>query len=120
TSFDANDKLDARWLRNSDVLITAAETSLDAHRVAHALTTIANRNGLRTASIQHGYEAPGLTLYDADADVASQVVFTWRERAALPEAMPEELRQRCIGVGRPRPAARPARPKKAPGPAPRM
>jgi hypothetical protein len=98
---DAVQRLDARWLRDSDVLITAAETSLPPHRIAHELAGLANAFRLRTASVQHGYEAPGITYaLRPHPQIASQTIFTWREPEDLPPSIPDDVRRRCVGVGR--------------------
>lgn len=106
-------RLDARYLRDCDALLMAAESSQAAHAVAHELAGVARRMGVRCASIQHGLEMPGLTI-SAPRPVRfnSDVVFTWNEPQQLPDFLPEDVRALCIGVGRPRSArARSAGPK---------
>ena len=102
TKADAR-RLDFRWLRGASMLFCPSETSEPAHVVAHALTQKANAAGVRTFTVQHGFENVGLTALNvrgAAAAVASQTIFTWAEPALLPGWLDAGIRARCVGVGR--------------------
>ncbi|RYG37488.1 MAG: hypothetical protein EON93_03535 [Burkholderiales bacterium] len=93
---------DARWLRAADIVVMAAESSLSAHRVAHALAGLARRHATPTVSLQHGLEVEGLTIR-SDSDPVrfnSDIIFTWAAPDALPEWLDPDIRRRCMGLGR--------------------
>ena len=94
-------------LSGISAVIAAAETTAGPHRVAHALAQRANKMGLATYTMQHGYENIGLTYSDQtysyeDIRFASQRVFIWGELAQLPAAVATETKQKCISVGCPK------------------
>ncbi len=95
---------DDRIVRGLDALITGAETSLNPHRVPHALTRTANALGVRTYTLQHGLENVGLSyfddVHDAGIEIAAQHILTWADPARLPEATPVTVRARSRAVGR--------------------
>ncbi|MDX2235642.1 MAG: glycosyltransferase [Hyphomonadaceae bacterium] len=106
TMVEASGQLDARYLRDSDALVMAAESSLAAHRLAHGLAVIARGLGLRCASIQHGLEMEGLTMGAAQpVTFASDVIFGWGPVESLPSFVPADVRGRVVPVGRPAPPA---------------
>ena len=85
--------------------MTASESTAPQHRVAHALTQLANVYGVQTFTLQHGVENVGLTYFDEvhgrDVRFASKTVFTWADPALLPDAIPLQTRAKCVAVGRP-------------------
>lgn len=104
-------------LRGVQALITASESTSGPHRAAHALTKRANRAGIHTYTLQHGFENVGLTYFDqtypaATTRFASQTILLWGDRSTLHPDVPEETRQKCLGVGCPKyihpPDARPS------------
>ena len=85
-------------------LVTATETTLRPHKAAHALTQQANRNGVHTYTVQHGFENVGLTYFDdlqtsASVEFASHTIFTWGPIAKLHPEARSETKARCIPVG---------------------
>ncbi len=94
-------------LKGVQALITASESTCGPHRAAHALTKRANRAGIHTFTLQHGFENVGLTYFDQDYSAAntrfaSQTIFLWGDRSTLHPAVPEETRRKCISVGCPK------------------
>ena len=94
-------------LRGVQALITASESTSGPHRAAHALTKRANRAGIRTFTLQHGFENVGLTYFDESYPAtttrfASQTIFLWGDLSTLHPDVPEETRQKCIGIGCPK------------------
>ncbi len=103
---------DARWLRGADAVVLAAESSRPTHKAAHALAQLARRCGVRAVSIQHGLESPGLTYRDPaspDVSFASDAILTWVDAASLPAWVPDDVRARCVRVGRPVASIQPPR-----------
>ena len=96
-------------LKGFNALITAAESNARAHRVAHVMVRQANRQGLRTYTLQHGFEQPGLTYFDESSKpdsfkIVSQKIFLWGEVGNLPKQVSQDIKSRCIAVGCPKPA----------------
>ncbi|MBI3252530.1 MAG: hypothetical protein HYZ52_04350 [Candidatus Omnitrophica bacterium] len=94
-------------LRGFDALVTASESSLRPHAAAYALTRRANRLGIKTFTVQHGFEQVGLTYFDekdppGTVRFASQKIFVWGELSSLDPQIPSEVKGRCIPVGYPR------------------
>ena len=94
-------------LRGIQAIITASESTAGAHKGPHTLTKRANRQGIATYTLQHGFENVGLTYFDADYPVgkikfASKTIFTWGETAQLPPEIPSETRAKCVAVGCPK------------------
>ena len=91
-------------LRGIDALITAAESTLGPHRCAHIITKRANKSGIPTYTLQHGFENIGLTYFDEIqtpqlVNFAAQTIFTWGDTRLLsPQALPETVK-RCLPVG---------------------
>lgn len=102
-----------RILRDLDSLLTASETSLSPHKIAHALTETARGLGVRTYTLQHGVENVGLTYADAlhgrDVAFAADRVLTWGDPRDLPSWVLPSTRDKAVAVGRPN-AARPVAP----------
>ncbi len=95
---------DDRIVRDLTALLTASETSLNPHKIAHALTKSAAARGVRTFTLQHGLENVGLSFFDdvqgRDVVFAADAVLTWSDPAAFPEMLRPETRAKCIAVGR--------------------
>ena len=106
----------ARWkillglgldLEGLDVLVTASESNLRPHWAAHRLTQQANRRGIKTYTLQHGFEQAGLTYFDrrnppGTVCYASQRIFIWGEEATLHPDTPADVKARCVSVGCPK------------------
>ena len=90
-------------LEGARVLLTASETTLRPHRLAHALTLEANAMGLRTFTMQHGVENVGLTYFDeyqgTDVTFASSHVLTWNGLANIPSKAADGTRKKVIDAG---------------------
>ncbi len=85
-------------------VFSATESSAPAHRAAHSLARRANRLGLRTYTMQHGYESVGLTWFDADYPPGairfeSRTIFTWGPLERLHSDVLPETRAKCVAVG---------------------
>lgn len=92
---------DYRWLRNASAMFCPSESSDPAHRIPHRLTQIANSAGVRTYTAQHGLENVGLSDPErTDVIIRSSTIFTWQKPEHLPDWVPRQVRQRCIGIGR--------------------
>jgi hypothetical protein len=94
-------------LTEVQALITASESTCGPHRAAHALTKRADRAGIPTFTLQHGFENVGLTYDDetypaATTGFASQTIFLWGDPSTLHPDVPAETRQKCVGVGCPK------------------
>lgn len=98
-------------LAGADALLTASETTLKPHALAHALANRANELGIATYTLQHGIENVGLTYFDAsqgpEVRFASRTVCLWNEPSALPAAVSDETRRKCVCAGYARPLTRP-------------
>jgi hypothetical protein len=91
-------------LRKIDAVVSASESTANPHRAAHKLTSRANAQGLRTYTIQHGFENIGLTYFDQvhnseNIRFASHRIFTWCPIERLHPEVPEETRRKCLPVG---------------------
>lgn len=90
-------------LRDIDAVITAAETTLSAHKAGHALTRQANSKGLQTYTVQHGFENVGLLYKDdqhgPEVGFASRTVFCWCPLDLIPDWVREETRDKLVPVG---------------------
>ena len=88
-------------------VVTASESTANAHKGAYTLTQRANQQGIPTYTMQHGYENVGITYFDDEYPVgrimfASQTVFTWVPLDNIPPETPAETRQKCVAVGCPK------------------
>ena len=94
-------------LNGFQALVTASETNAGPHKSAHILTQRFNKAGLKTYTLQHGFENIGLTYFDEihtpdSINFASQKILIWGNLDSLsPRALPE-IRERCIPVGCPK------------------
>jgi hypothetical protein len=94
-------------LNGIQVLLTAAESTAAPHRWAHWLVKRANFLGIRTYTLQHGFENVGLSDADpaypmATTRFASQNILIWGQLSQLSESVPLETRAKCISVGCPK------------------
>ncbi len=97
-------RTDFRWLRNATMLFCPSESTHPAHAVPHWLTNLANDAGMRTYTAQHGFRNVGLTdSFDPGVQISSQTIFTWNHPELLPEWVDDEVRLRCVPVGRSKP-----------------
>lgn len=89
-------------------LLTISESTLHAHRFAHALSRLALRRGLFVATTQHGFDNVGLTYEDEvqplhHVDFAAQRIYIWGDAGTLHPHLAPAVRARCVPAGRPRP-----------------
>lgn len=101
-------------------VVTASESTANAHKGPHTLVKRANQKGIATYTMQHGYENVGLTYFDAEYPVgkimfASQTFFTWGPVEKLPDETPEQTRKKCVAVGCPKFVDAPGLTVKIPG-----
>ncbi len=85
-------------------LIAPTESNAPAHRFARQLVERAHAHGVRTATLQHGFDNIGLTWFDGDyppgsVDFAAQRIFTWGPEARLHPAVAAATRAKCVAVG---------------------
>ncbi len=100
---DQDNLTDPRWLENATILFCPSESSAVSHNLTHQLSSTANEYGVRTFTIQNGFEQAGLTFQDPDVGVCkfnSKTIFTWQKRSSLPHFISDDVRARCVGVGR--------------------
>ncbi|NEQ55292.1 MAG: hypothetical protein F6K11_35105, partial [Leptolyngbya sp. SIO3F4] len=88
-------------------IITASESTAAPHKLPHVLAQRANRLGIQTYTLQHGFENVGLNYFDARFSpsatfFASQHIFTWGTVDMLPPEVLPETRAKCIAVGCPK------------------
>jgi hypothetical protein len=88
-------------------LISASETSLQPHVEAHLTARWAKRQGVRTFTLQHGFENVGLTYSDKDFPIetvrfASDVIFLWGPLESLHGNVRDDTRRKCIPIGYPK------------------
>jgi glycosyltransferase involved in cell wall biosynthesis len=93
-------------------LLTIAESSLGPHSFTHKLTQVAAARGIRTGTMQHGFENIGLTYTDEihaveKIDIASDHIFLWCPVSQLHPKVKPSNRKKCISVGSVKPAALP-------------
>jgi hypothetical protein len=94
-------------LRGVRAVVTASESTANAHRGPHSLTLRANQQGIATYTMQHGFENVGINYFDAEYPVgaimyASDTCFIWGQIEQLPAQIPAETRQKCVAVGCPK------------------
>jgi hypothetical protein len=84
-------------------LVTAVESTQPAHRTAHALVKRARAAGIKTYTLQHGFENVGLNYFEGKEDLgvefASDVIFTWGSRSVVPGKTPVATLAKCVPVG---------------------
>lgn len=86
------------------VLLTASESSLEAHQFSHSLTKIAKELGVITGTLQHGFENVGLTYSDdlhsiKKIDFASDRIYLWGPLDTLLAEVPIRTKKKCLSVG---------------------
>ena len=89
-------------------LITMAETNLGPHKFTHQITNIANDAGIKTFTIQHGFENIGLTYSDSVHDIqnismAAQKILTWGDESTFHPKLQNEIRVKIVPIGCPKP-----------------
>ena len=89
--------------------LLSVETNLRPHRFAFKLTKLARANGIRTYTIQHGFENVGLTYDDKEHPIrrvqfASDQIFVWGSLEMLHPQIEQTTRAKCVPVGCPKPA----------------
>ena len=94
-------------LFNIDIIITASESTAKPHYFSHLLTKRANKKGLLTYTLQHGWENIGLTYFDDDftpdnVNFASQKILIWGTQDSLLPNVHQTTKTRCISVGCPK------------------
>lgn len=94
-------------LNNVKAVITASESTANAHKGPHTLTQRANKKGILTYTMQHGFDNVGVTYFDEEYPVgkimfASRTFFTWGKTSELPAETPAETAAKCIAVGCPK------------------
>ncbi len=90
-------------------MLTVTETNLGPHRFARTLTEWALSQGLRVATLQHGFENVGLTHDDSvhsidKVTIKAQRIYIWGGLETLHPRLDEGVRARCVPVGCPKPA----------------
>lgn len=99
-----------RFPPSARALLTVAETNLRPHEFTRRITEAANKAGLATATLQHGFENVGLTYSDdvhaiGKVDFAAQRIYLWGTLDTLHPAVPSPTRKKCLAVGCPKPVA---------------
>ncbi|MCB0403314.1 MAG: hypothetical protein KDD51_00915 [Bdellovibrionales bacterium] len=97
-------------------LVTATESTASPHKLTHALTLQARKRGIPSYTFQHGFENAGLTYFDtqfspSSIGFGSEHIFIWGEPDSLDSRVPEQIRRRCIPIGRPLAQRQPIRPE---------
>lgn len=91
-------------------LLTVTETNLGPHRFTRTLSELALARGLTVATLQHGFENVGLTYDDAvhpidRVSIKAQRIYIWGGLETLHPRLDASVRERCVPVGCPKPAA---------------
>ena len=94
-------------LQGVKAVVTASESTANAHKGPHTLTQRANQRGIYTYTMQHGFDNVGVTYFDEEYPVgrimfASQTFFTWGRVDDLPAETPAETQAKCVAVGCPK------------------
>ncbi|MDH4083356.1 MAG: glycosyltransferase [Nitrospira sp.] len=97
-------------------VLAVAETNLGPHRFTHEILRRANRAGVVTFCMQHGFENVGLTYTDdvhaiEKVTFAAKHIFVWGSLDALHPQCASQTVSRCISVGCPKPAWQPPAPE---------
>lgn len=104
-------------LKGISAILCPTETTAGPHKPSRLLTEHANKLGLPTYTLQHGFDNIGLTFFDkqyppSQVRFASSVIFTWGPLEKLHPDVLLETRVKCVPVGVPKPATLPSRMKK--------
>jgi hypothetical protein len=94
-------------LKGVDLLMTASESNAKPHRACFWLTRRSNRAGVKTWTMQHGFENIGLTYFDGEYEpgsvrFASQKILLWGSAERLHPGVSSDVRARCVSVGCPK------------------
>jgi hypothetical protein len=88
-------------------MLSAAETNLAPHTFTRVITERANAAGLKTATLQHGFENVGLTYSDEihhvqKVNFAAKTIYIWGPLETLhPDVIPA-TKNKCVPVGCPK------------------
>ena len=90
-------------------VLAVAETNLGPHRFTHEILRHANKVGVVTFCMQHGFENVGLTYTDEVHAIekitfAAKHIFVWGPLGTLHPKCASQTVSRCISVGCPKPA----------------
>jgi hypothetical protein len=93
-----------------DCLVTASETNLRPHKFAHEITQLANRLGVHTATLQHGFENIGVTYSDerqpiGDVKFAANQILTWGGPETYHPGIDPGTKAKCTPIGFPKRAS---------------
>ncbi|WP_020408808.1 hypothetical protein [Hahella ganghwensis] len=93
---------------STHTMLAVTETSLRPHQFSHNLVELANKKGLYTATLQHGFENVGLSYSDdihaiSRVSFASKKIYTWGEVDTLHDEVSSCTRLKCFPVGCPKP-----------------
>jgi hypothetical protein len=95
-----------RWpqIGKCDSFLTAVESNAGPHRLAHEVVKRANAGGIKTFTMQHGFENIGLTYSDMEYPIEnvlieSQHIFTWGPLPTLHPGISDKMKAKCIPVG---------------------
>lgn len=92
---------------DASALISASESTAAPHRHALKTVQIAKRHGVRTYTLQHGFQNVGLTYEDEYFPIrrirfASDVIFLWGTLESLHPQVAQDTREKCVPVGCPK------------------
>ena len=87
-----------------DAVLTIAETNQRVHQFPHAVTKRANAAGVRTYTMQHGFENIGLTYSDSVHPIsrvkfAAKTIFIWGPVTLLHPQIRQDTKVKCVPVG---------------------
>ena len=92
-------------LMGTDVFLSTVEPTAARYRLPHILTRLANRAGLSTYILQHGFETIGLTYCDKihgpEVKFSAKTVLTWGPSKELPAWVSRDTRDKVVAVGCP-------------------
>jgi hypothetical protein len=104
---EPNDAVVKLFPKTVHTLLSVTESNLSPHRFTHQLTKLANKAGLHTATMQHGYENIGLSYSDSVHNIKSikfesLSIYTWGEKVTLHKEILQKTLAKCIPVGCPK------------------
>ena len=93
-------------------VLTVAETNLNPHKFPRAITELARKAGVFTATMQHGLENVGLTYSDdvhsiRQIDFAADRIYLWGPKSTLHPGISGATRRKCVPVGCAKPVKEP-------------
>lgn len=111
-SIGTSDELLRRELALRSTVLSICESNLGPHRLGRRIVGLANKCGLYTATMQHGFENVGLTYSDdthsiSNIEILSRTIFVWGPLGVLHPQIPDVVRRRCHPVGFPKTRTRP-------------